>query len=832
MPIVTPEAESGAVAAYLADLLDSVRETVIEVDNEYKVRFCNDAYLKSTGMRRESVVGKRVFDFFPAFRQSIFYEAAEVCRKAGHPAAAIGFSTLNNRWMLLRAFPTEGGLVVLANDASDSLLKQYQLSQEAVLDSLTLLRNKLALIQDIEALVEQGVEFSLAAIGLSRFKIVNDREGFSGGDRVLMEMAARLKVATLEGEALFRLNSDVFVLLLRRASVDSVLARTRSLMTQALLPIQLNGHDFVLGAAAGIVHAPGVGRGAEAIVGHAVMALRRAKRSSQDNIATYDQALESDGALTAVPLETSLEVDSKWLAINCNDAFLAGTGLARDKVIGKSPFEFVERFSRTAFFASQQACLLTRRATSAVGFSTMLGRWIVSRNFPLDHGGMLLLASDASEEQIEGFKRANLGEIDELTRLPNERALAQDIEMRCAAAERFSLLLLGLNRLKVVNEIGGMAEGDRVLIEMASRLLSAVAPGDRVFRLHSDLFPVLMRDDEATFATRLQILDECVSRPIAILGRELVLGARGGLASAPGDGGDADLLTKRAVLALKKAKRGGHVKVVPYDPSLETDSDSRVALESELRGALAAGQMVLYLQPKGSLRDNGIVGAEALVRWQHPAMGLVPPGRFLPLAQECGLMLEIDRWVITSAMGLLNDLGSKGIDVPLSINLSVESLSDAGLVSYVRESLERTGVEPRMLDIEIPEGTLMLDVQTSEEVLTGLAAIGVSISIDDFGTGYSSFAYLARFPVGTLKIDRSFISGMMRADIGRNVVAGLIALSHGLKLRVVAEGAETREQIALLARMGCDEVQGYGYSHPLPYDDFCRFASANRPVAS
>ena len=312
-------------------------------------------------------------------------------------------------------------------------------------------------------------------------------------------------------------------------------------------------------------------------------------------------------------------------------------------------------------------------------------------------------------------------------------------------------------------------------------------------------------------------------------GQTFILGASAGIVRAPEHGADAEELLKRALLSLRQAKRLGTAQVLVYEGALETATRQRSELESQLRAAMDAGQFVLMLQPKGSLDGRHVVGAEALIRWPHPERGLLAPDQFLPLAQECGLMPALDRWVLRHALSQVQTLRRLGLEVPIAINLSVDSLSDSGLVDSVLAALRDTGIEAGMLDIEIPEGALMRDVATSASVLAGLDELGVGISIDDFGTGYSSFAYLARFPVHTLKVDRSFVHDMTTNPASRAIVKALIRLAHSLQMRVVAEGAETDEQMAMLQRMRCDEVQGYGYGRPMPFERFVEFARAHAP---
>jgi EAL domain-containing protein (putative c-di-GMP-specific phosphodiesterase class I) len=306
----------------------------------------------------------------------------------------------------------------------------------------------------------------------------------------------------------------------------------------------------------------------------------------------------------------------------------------------------------------------------------------------------------------------------------------------------------------------------------------------------------------------------------------MILGARGGLVVALDDSKGPDVLIRHAALALKKAKLGGASWIAAFEPSMERESDLRSVLESELRTALINEQLTLYFQPRGSLANGDLRGAEALIRWNHPRLGLVPPLRFLPLAHDCGLMPDVDRWVLAQALQHIKELRRAHINKPISINISAQTLSDAAFPEHLRAALDSSGVEPGLLDIELPEGTMMADVKASGRVLAALVKMGVTISIDDFGTGYSSYASLARFPISTLKIDRSFIMDMDVNETNQMIVHGMIGLAHSMRLNVVAEGAETLEQMAMLDEMGCDEVQGYAYGRPLPFSEFCSLATA------
>jgi diguanylate cyclase (GGDEF)-like protein/PAS domain S-box-containing protein len=524
--------------------------------------------------------------------------------------------------------------------------------------------------------------------------------------------------------------------------------------------------------------------------------------------------------------EAVVYVDSDWIVRYCNDVYLENVGLSLDRVVGRTPSEFVPSFRRSIFYETIETCRRERRPMARIGYSTALNRWLMVRVFPVG-SGMVMLANDASETVVKQYQLAQQALKDTLTGLSNKLALVQDMHARLAEDRAFTLIVLGLNRFKSINDAQGYARGDLALLEVASRLQTATVAGEQLYRLNSDEFACITRGDEAHVRERARCLQHQTRLPIVLNGQVFVLGSAAGAVPAPEHGSDPELLLKRAALALRQAKRAGPDEVQLYEPHLEKAARLRTELEADLRVAVEAGQFVLMLQPKGCLSRHNVIGAEALIRWRHPELGLVSPGDFLPVAQECGLMRAIDNWVLREALAQVQHLKQRGLAVPVSINLSVESLGDPGLVDNVRDALAEAGVEPRLLEVEIPEGSLMRDAQTSARVLAGLDDLGIGISIDDFGTGYSSFAYLARFPVHTLKVDRSFVTEMTSSEASRTIVKGLVRLAHSLSLRVVAEGAETAEQIEMLQRLRCDEVQGYAYAKPMPLPQFCEFAQAH-----
>ncbi|MFM2053214.1 MAG: hypothetical protein RL456_1251 [Pseudomonadota bacterium] len=531
--------------------------------------------------------------------------------------------------------------------------------------------------------------------------------------------------------------------------------------------------------------------------------------------------------------ESVVHVDADWVVRYCNDVYLRGIGLPAEQVIGRTPFEYQPGFRRSIFFETIEACRRDGQPRMTIGYSTAVQRWLMIRVYPHE-GGMMSLANDATEAVVRQFQLAQEALRDPLTGVGNKRALMQEIDALHDRGVPFSLAVFGLGRFNTINDALGHAQGDLALMEVASRMQSSTQEGESVHRLNGVEFVLVTPATGEALDARVAAFRTELARPVTMRDQSFLLASTVGAVHSPEHGACADLLLRRAALALRAAKRGGGERVVVFDDHLEAASRARAALEADFRvvlgrsgGSLGNGEgLSLVLQPKGHLKDGRVVGAEALIRWRHPARGPLSPAEFLPMAQECQLMVALDRWVLAEALRLLRGLIERGHMLPVSINLSVESLSDLQLVDNVRSAIEAAGVPASLLEIEIPEGALMRDVHTSARVLAALSDLGVRISIDDFGTGYSSFAYLARFPISTLKIDRSFVRDMGTQPASKTIVRSLVSLAHALSMDVVAEGAETDEEMTQLRRMKCDVVQGFGYGRPQPWDHFVRFVEA------
>ena len=532
--------------------------------------------------------------------------------------------------------------------------------------------------------------------------------------------------------------------------------------------------------------------------------------------------------------EAVVYVDSNWVARYCNSTYAANLGLTPEQVIGRTPFEYTPTdFKRSIFYEASEQCVVHRRASSKIGFSTVLNRWLFVRGFPV-RGGTLMLANDATDSVVKDYHLAQAAVRDELTSLGNKFALEQQVEEMSSRMEPFTLALLGLRRFREINETHGYATGDLVLMELASRLQSATQDSEAVFRVGGDEFALVVKGPSPESAhERIRLLLTLLHPPIVIEGLRIPVSVGVGTVSSPVHGDAFGLLLKRAGLALGEAKRVASqaLPVMPFRMDLELAAKHRLVLEQELRQCLDGSQFTLLLQPKVCLNTGAVVGAEALIRWVHPKRGILSPGAFLPLAREIGAMRTIDAWVLRQAIGLCAQLRDFGATFPLSINLSADALGDVMLPERLIRDLATARLPASMLEIEIPEGDLMADVQASVRTLEALADMGVRLSIDDFGTGYSSFAYLAQFPVHTLKIDRSFVIGLSGSGPSRKIVKGIVRLAHSLGLDVVAEGAEDENQLVQLQRLKCDAVQGFAVAPPMPLSQFRAFAASRPTVA-
>jgi diguanylate cyclase (GGDEF)-like protein/PAS domain S-box-containing protein len=464
--------------------------------------------------------------------------------------------------------------------------------------------------------------------------------------------------------------------------------------------------------------------------------------------------------------------------------------------------------------------------------------WLTTKS-PLRDAEGAIIAILTSSLDITDRKKAerhlvHLAHHDALTGLPNRTYLQDRLRREVGRARRgdrlFSLLLLDLDRFKSVNDALGHHAGDELLKAVGERLGDAAREHDTFARLGGDEFALLLT--ELTSAQEALDMAERVialmSEPFRIAGEEIVIGASIGIVIHPTDGDDVDNLLKKADIAMYRAKAEGRNVFRAFSQEMMTATQGDISLEAELRRALLNHEFELFYQPQIDLRSNRIIGAEALIRWRHPTKGLVRPLDFLPFAEEMGLIIPINEWVMREACREARSWHDQGLPrLRIAVNLSPVQFRNRSMVDLVTNILETSKLDPTLLELELTESILMRDAEAVTHELKELRKLGVSVSIDDFGTGYSSLAYVKKFPVDRIKIDQSFVRNMATDPNDAAIVRAIVNLGHSLGIDVIAEGVDSPEQVDMLRAEGCEEAQGYLFARPCPAEDFIALVRAD-----
>ena len=513
-----------------------------------------------------------------------------------------------------------------------------------------------------------------------------------------------------------------------------------------------------------------------------------------DGLETIEQLWKIDPEVQVVVCSAYTDYD--WLEL------LARLGHSDKLIVIKKPFEPIEIL--------QSASALSRKWQNARALRhhiETLERAVTDRTRGLE----------AANRQLR-----HLASHDSLTGLPNRLLLDDRVAQAIAQANRqgheFALLVVDLDRFKLINDSLGHRAGDDLLREVAQRLKGAVRAVDTTARLGGDEFVILV-DGPATHAEAMGIGERAIEamRPaLRLLGIDVHISPSIGIAFYPRDGVTVDALLARADAAMYSAKEHGRNNVQCYAEGMSTATQDRVRLESELHEALRNGQFELHYQPKVDTSTGRVNSAEALIRWRHPRRGLIPPKNFIAVAEECGLLDTIGEWVLRQACREAKSWQREGLrPMRVAVNLAPSQFRLTNLVDQIRHALEAAQLDPQYLEVELTESAVMSDAEESIVILESISRMGVLVSVDDFGTGYSSMSYLRRFPIDKLKIDRCFVEEMTRRPEDASIVRAIISLAHSLHLKVIAEGVETPEQLALLTELGCDQYQGFYFSPAL-----------------
>ncbi|HEB94065.1 MAG TPA: EAL domain-containing protein [Gammaproteobacteria bacterium] len=530
-------------------------------------------------------------------------------------------------------------------------------------------------------------------------------------------------------------------------------------------------------------------------------------------------------------LEGIMITDANGVIQSVNPAFSLITGYSAAEAIGNTPrlmrsgrhdAEFYQQMWQSLDDSGQwQGEIWNRRKNGEI-----YPQWMVLTAITIAGGRpgqYVALFNDISEQKRNEERIRHQAYHDALTGLPNRLLFNDRLEQALAQArranEKLAVMFIDLDRFKNINDSLGHAVGDQLLRGMSQRLAQCTRDEDSVARMGGDEFTVLL--------PRIQQLDDIeqvarkilhsLSQPLAVEGHELAVTASIGISLFPSDGDRPDILMKNADSAMYWAKEQGKNKHQFYNADMSAGAVEHLALEAQLRRALEREEFLLHFQPQIALHDERLIGFEVLVRWQHPELGLVPPGKFIALLEETGLISPVGEWILHAACRQNQTWREQGLTpVRVAVNFSAHQFRNADPAVLVEQALRNTALPAGGLEVEITEGVLMDDIERSINTLRRLRERGVTIAIDDFGTGYSSLSYLKQFPADSLKIDQSFVRDITCNPQDREIVTSIITMAHALGLTVIAEGVETRGQLKLLRKLHCDQIQGYLIDRPLP----------------
>ena len=575
------------------------------------------------------------------------------------------------------------------------------------------------------------------------------------------------------------------------------------------------------------------------ILGHRVLYVLRAS----DAIARLRIADAHNRAVLAAIPDTFFRLNRDGFYLDYEQGHDASAGFSISNCVG-SHIRDVLPTEIAARLLDQAHAVLAKQHIGSVDYTLTHAdatRHFEARLVATGADEVLGLVRDISERKRTEEQIRRLAYCDSLTGIPNRQAFLETLERELVRSKehdkKFAVLFMDLDAFKRINDTLGHDVGDHLLKVVSERLRETIRPSDLVLRaeyelggisggsnlarLGGDEFTILIPDlerveDALNVAHRVK---EAMRRPFMIEAHEIFVTASIGISLYPEDGEDCNSLLKYADTAMYHAKNCGKNNAKLYSSSLTMEIMSHVKMEVGLRKALQNNELYLLYQPQIDVPSTQIVGVEALVRWRHPERGIISPTEFIPLAEETGLIVPIGEWVLRTACNQAKAWQSDGgRAIRMAVNLSAKQFKDENLMQIVLSALADTGLDARLLELELTEGTLMDDARATMVTLEQLRGIGVYLSIDDFGTGYSSMNYLKRFDVRALKIDKSFIAGLPQDTENAAITRAIIAMAHGLKMVVVAEGVETDEQLLMLEEYGCDMAQGYFLGHPSPHD--------------
>jgi diguanylate cyclase (GGDEF)-like protein len=556
-------------------------------------------------------------------------------------------------------------------------------------------------------------------------------------------------------------------------------------------------------------------------------ARRRIRRAQETYAAASEANLDAFFVLRALRGEDGRIADFRIVSANSRAEQM--TGRTKEQMRSNTLLEWLPRAREIGMFGN--LCRISAKGGVYQqewrnDMPELNAEWIHGQVVGVE-GGVVAILRDITDHKRDEARIVHMAHHDALTGLPNRSLVGDRLAQAILHAERegqqVMVAFVDLDGFKLVNDTLGHTAGDELLRTVAGRMVECVRKSDTVGRFGGDEFVLVLPQADAGDADRAALLDKvlaAVVRPMMLDGQEVRVSCSIGAAVYPRDGQDRDTLMMNADAAMYRAKELGKNNCQFYAHEMNASLEEKLALMEGLRKAVDDDQLRLLYQPKVDLATGHVFGVEALVRWQHPERGMVRPDQFIPLAEESGMIVAIGEWVLREACRQARRWQDAGLPpVSMSVNVSPRQFDDRRLVARVSAALAEAGLEPRWLELEVTESLIMRDVQQAVDKMRELEAMGIALSIDDFGTGYSSLAALKSFPISRLKIDKSFVRDLAHSADDQAIARAIISLSHQLQMRVIAEGVETEQQREFLAQYGCDEMQGYLFSKPVPPAD-------------
>lgn len=572
------------------------------------------------------------------------------------------------------------------------------------------------------------------------------------------------------------------------------------------------------------------------------LAARRTALRQADQLTAHLRGQEETLRLAAHVFDSSSEgivfTDANSRIVAVNKAYTQITGYSRDEILGQSPRLLQSHWQDREFYEGMWHALRSEGHWEGEIWDrrkdgSLYAQWLTI-NANRDEAGQIThyvgICTDITERKQTQERIQHLAYHDPLTDLPNRLLLQDRIGLAIAEAQRnntmAAVLFLDLDRFKTINDSLGHLVGDKLLQQVAQRLATCLHETDTISRIGGDEYVIVLPNitDTSRIADTAQDILTALSAPVVVDGQTFHTSASMGISLYPNDGQDVQTLMKYADTAMYHAKEHGRNNFQFFTPQLNLWASERLAMENDLRLALERGEFLIHYQPQVDAISGRIVGLEALLRWQHPEKGMLSPDRFIPIAEETGLIIPLGEWVLRSvcSQGVLWQ--QQGLPLlPIAVNLSAVQFRQADLVQRISHTLNSTGLPPQYLELELTESMLMQQSEPNTAMLERFSSMGITLSIDDFGTGYSSLSYLKRFPIDRLKIDQSFVRDITTDPEDAAIVTAIIALAHSLEIEVIAEGVETRQQRDFLYHQGCYLYQGYLCARPMPAEDVAAY---------